>query len=1261
MNRQFKFSAKILIAIAVICFFQTQIFSQTITATVSGTVSDANGAIVPGANVSATSNETGLSKSTTTNSEGRYVITFLQPATYTIKVEKQGFGDSIQPNLKLETGQSASFNVLLQVSGTKAEVDVRDDQTQLLNTESSALETTIENKLVEDLPTGERSALAFVNLVPGTIDAGFAQGRGEGLNENGNAQGPIGSPGNRNFFDSNFAVNGGRSSTNDVLLDGVSNTIGDFNGVAVSPPQDSIREFKVVAGSYPAEYGRSGGGVVSISTKSGGKRYSGALYEYFQDGSFNANGWQRNRRGLRANGAPVLPRIDIVRHQYGGTFSGPLQFFNFGEGASNKMFKKLEKTFFFFNYEGRYEKNPFSKEITLPTARMRSGDLSEVTNQIFNPYLTPRQAFTGNNLSTLPVCTGALRGAACLDPIALEILRYIPLPNQPGTTLNYIFDGRAQFKRDVYAFRLDHTFSERHSVFGRYTFEKRFTSEPNFFGGSQAANVRKVKDSFTNFTLNDTYALTPTLINNFRYGYTRAKANQIPESFGFDPTVLGLPTYLRDRAASLKFPDITIGGASNVPGEITSGQIGGSGNINPRDTQTVANAITYIKGNHTMKFGGEYRLLRYFNYQYFSPTGNFTFTRNWTANTSAVGGSAFASFLLGLPQSGSFESVIPLTLYHHYGGGYFQDDWRINRRLVLNAGVRWDFETGTGETHGLISNFDLNAASPLQGQQNLAVLDQFVSAINPNVRNNRGLLGFVNGSQTKTNRDRFAPRFGFAYSLNDKTTIRGGFGMFYVPTSIENPSAQGVAFSTALPQVANTSTSLAGAGANLANPFLFGIPPTPGTSLGNRTRFGQAVIAVEPVRENPYNQQWNLVFQRELAKNLVLDIAYVGSHGVHLPIQGVELNEISSGTLAYANQNFAVARSCPTVADPNAPCSSVAQFFTQLVANPFSGLLNVPGASAAVAGANVQRLQLLRQFPQYSSVNLFRPHIGSSKYHALQINLQKRFSNGLSGTVNYTWSKLIDTGGVGNGAAFLDSTAVQDVSNFQLESSLSTLDVPHRFVGSWSYELPFGKRKKFGSNWSGISQAILGGWQTAGSFTWQRGTPIPITVSNAYPNGVGISSGVRRPNRIAGNNFNSSTSQANAVAQGAWFDPNLFVDPIYSAAVPANNFVFGSAARTYNDIRRDNYRNVNLSILKNFYWSEGRQKIQLRAEFLNAFNMVVYGTPVSTLNVVGLVGTTNNNSLNPANPCFATQQCFGQVRTQGNTPRNMQFVVRYTF
>src|SRR4051812_47067193 len=450
--------------------------AQTITATITGTVTDPTGAVVPGATVTATSKETGLSKTATTNDDGRFTITFLNPGLYEIKAEGSGFKQAVRSDIKLETAQTAELDFPLTVGGADETVVVSDASTPLLSTETSQLETTIETKLIEDLPTVDRNIFSFVNIVPGVIDQGIARGAGDSS---------VGSAGNRNFFDSNFSVNGGRASSNDILLDGGTNTIGDANGVAISPPQDTVREFKVQSGVAPAEFGRTAGGIVNISTKSGTNKFHGALYEYFQRGDLNANGWARNRRGSLANGEPVLPRIDVKRDQFGGAIGGPLYLPRFGEGGPS-LWSGKDSTFFFFNYEARREDNPFSREITLPTAAMRSGDLSALfggnrtdvlfgpnnpggasgtpvrVGQIYNPYgplvpyirvnangtTTPilgRAIIPNNNMSGLPVCTSGPRNALCLDPVAQQALQFIPLPNQPGIANNFVYSSTTRF------------------------------------------------------------------------------------------------------------------------------------------------------------------------------------------------------------------------------------------------------------------------------------------------------------------------------------------------------------------------------------------------------------------------------------------------------------------------------------------------------------------------------------------------------------------------------------------------------------------------------------------------------------------------------------------------------------------------------------------------------------------------------------------------------------------------------------------------
>ena len=1248
-----RFLRHLIIALVCTCWLAGATGAQTITATVSGSVTDQTGAVVPNAKVTATATSTGQSKVATTDGEGRYALPFLAPGGYGFAVEAAGFSRAVRSGITLEVAQTATLDFKLTVGAATDTVEITSDAA-LLATETSALETTIDNKLIEDLPSAQRSTLAFINQVPGVIDAGFALAQGESLNTNGNAQGPIGSPGNRNFFDSSFTVGGGQNSTNDVLLDGVSNTIGDFNGVAVNPPPDSVREFKVLAGVFSAEYGRTGGGVVNMITRAGGQQFHGALYEYFQNGGLNANGWQRNRRGKLANGSEVLPRIPIKRNQFGGTISGPawLPKNIFGPlGYDNP-----NKTFFFFNYEGRRERNPFSRELTLPTAKMRGGDFGELltgatrtgqtdsdnaaslVGQIYDPFAplvnNKRVRIANNSLAGLPTCGGAARTQMCLDPVALNIMRLLPLPNQPGLVNNYVVSDTASFKRDLMAIRIDQTVSEKHSFFGRYTKEFRQQAEPNFLG-TVATNSRVIVDTFHNFTFNDLYSFTPNLINNFRYGYTRARAHQTPLSEGYDPGQLGLPAYILQTAPIGAFPILSFANAggqgAGIASEITNGQIGGSGNNQPRDTQTFNNTLTWLRGPHNIKTGAEFRLIRFFAFQFNNPAGTYTFSRtqtrgpfpNVTPTNVTDTGSGFAAFLLGLPASGSKEQLTPITVYHHYYAGFVQDDWKFNSRLTLNLGLRWDYETGTGETHGLVANFDPLKDSHLKGRV-AAPLDPIVRQLNPNFTDLKGIINFPEGPATSYPNKRFAPRIGLAYRITDKTVFRGGYGIYFVPLSVEQNTALGNVFSVNAPQAFDANGQVRQPGtANqptvfLSNPFPNGITAPPGSSLGADTQIGQSPLFMEPTRRNAYIQQWNVVISRELKKNLVLDVAYSGAHGLRLPYRTLNLNQIPQSMIDFARANFAQARDVNGVA-----ATSVAQFFNQTVANPFFGLITNPNST--LRAQNVTRLQLLKPFPQYDNPQLFNPHIGASKYNSLQVRLQKRYSNGLTANASYVWGKLMDIGRNGNNNGAGGST-IEDAYDIQAEYAISNFDVPHRLQASFSYELPFGKRKKFGRQWNRITNGMLGGWQVSGTVTQQSGTPVSLSA-----NGIGLGFATRRPDRITGD-ASFDDAGARARAGDTWFNTALFAQPA--------DFTLGNGARNFSDLRRDGYRNADLSLLKNFFFREGKHKIQLRGEFINAFNLVVFGTP----------GINVSDQLN-----------FGRITTQGNQPRNVQLVLRYTF
>lgn len=581
-----------------------------------------------------------------------------------------------------------------------------------------------------------------------------------------------------------------------------------------------------------------------------------------------------------------------------------------------------------------------------------------------------------------------------------------------------------------------------------------------------------------------------------------------------------------------------------------------------------------------------------------------------------------------MPATGQREAIAPITVYKPYYATFFQDDWKVRRNLTLNLGLRYDYEAGTADTNRQVTNFDVNAASPLNGRVGQST-DPFTRILNSDLADVRGLLSFPEGAQTRISRNRFAPRVGFAYSYNEKTTIRGGYGIFHLPLSLEGTSAQGVNFSQVLVQQANPGVQVGSSTVFLSDPFPGGIAAPTGNTRGAETLLGGAIIAVEPERRTAYNQQYNFVVSREVARNLVVDLAYVGSRGVGLPVQTLSLNQLSSGVLDYARANFNQPGTCPTTAAPNAACANVAAFFAQNVNNPFAGL--IPGTP--LNAANIPRAQLLRRFPQYQAVTLFRPHIGESNYNALQVNVQKRFSGGLSFNANYTFSKLLDTSGVGNGAAFLDPAAVQNIDDYSREYSLSTLDVPHRFTTLVTYELPFGRGRRFGGDLNRFVDFFLGGYQVSGTATIQSGAPLLIIANGFVGAGLaGIGNAVRRPNRGVENTFGRAEFRDNARAGVSVYDRAAFTTP--------DEFTFGNAASTSGDIRRDGFRNVDLSLIKNFVFGErNRQRIQVRGEFLNAFNYVVFGAPV--------------NNINNAN--------FGLVTTQGNRPRIIQLVARYKF
>jgi hypothetical protein len=719
-----------------------------------------------------------------------------------------------------------------------------------------------------------------------------------------------------------------------------------------------------------------------------------------------------------------------------------------------------------------------------------------------------------------------------------------------------------------------------------------------------ASNGRVIIDKFTHAVVNHTYAITQSLVNNFRYGYVRSHANQVPFGAGFDPAQLGLPADIRQNAAILQFPTFNITGNG-----FSFSSLGSRGfNDQPRDTTTIADTVTRVWGGHTIKAGGEYRLLRFYPFQVFDTTGNFSFAQGYTQQnpnvSSTTNGFGFASYLLGAHSSAVFEYGTPVTIFHHYLAAYLQDDWRVNRRLTLNLGLRWDVETGTQESHDRLTVFDFHAPSPI----NVQVREKLGRDVN-------GLLRFVDSGEAEwaADKKRFAPRVGVAYQVNDKTVVRAGYALFYLPVSVENLGSVGFNYTISGPQPDPRVPQNF-----VRNPFPSGIPTIIGKSQGPASLLGQSITAVEGRISSAYNQMWNLAIQRQIGRSVLAQAAYVGARGVHLPLNNFNLNQLDPEFQKLGNTALA-----------------------QQVANPFFGVITDP--LSALSRATVERRQLLRPFPQYTGVSYSRPVVamGDSSYNALQMSLQKRFTNGLSFLANYTWSKAMDIGGTGNGIAFTDSTPIQNIYNIRDEWSLSTSDVPHVFKLSGVYELPFGKRKRFLNGVSRLADLLVGGWQVSGFYWWQSGTPLAIISDNRL--GIGNATARASIRDGARPSIGNSEARLNVRGNRVWFNTSAFFNPNDEITAPQGEdrskfFIPGNTSRTMGGVRRDRYINVDFSLFKRFRFTE-KIGFEFRAESFNMFNYVVFGTPV-----------TNVNSPQ-----------FGRVTTQLNTPRRIQLAGRITF
>ncbi|HEU0122729.1 MAG TPA: carboxypeptidase regulatory-like domain-containing protein [Bryobacteraceae bacterium] len=1105
--------------------------AQTATGTITGSISDPSGAAIAGAKVQITNTGTNARAEVTTNSEGTYTALLLPVGSYNVRVVATGFKTFELDGIQLQVQQQAQVNASLQVGSMTESVVVQGDAS-VVETTTSSIGRVVDNKRILELPLNTRNVYTLVNLTPGVTGS------------IGNAHNGV-----------SFSVNGSRTGTFDVLVDGSSAafpTVNGFAGLSVFPSVDAVAEFKMQAQNYSAEFGRSMTAVLNVVYKSGTNSFHGSGYEFLRNSVLDANNFFANQRGV--------PLASFKRNQFGGMVSGPVI---------------KNRTFFMGAYEGLRERSFSDRLTTVPTDRERTGDFSQTrasATQVIGVYdpntLRPNPNGTGSIRDQFP---GNMIPASRFDAVARNVTNYFPRANQPGDPgtgrNNFYNSGAAAINTDNADIRIDHNLTDQQRLFGRFSYRKSFNGPPQLFPGELGVAEGRINnnDFGRNVVVDYTNSLSPSMVLNLRTSFARNRFLYDNQGLDFVPSSLGLPKALDTAVDRFMFPRFAVSTQTALGG--------GDHRQSGFNNYGLSGSLSKVAGKHSLKYGYEGRMLR-INVWEARAAGTFNFGANMTQgpnplSASSTAGWGYASFLLGTGTDGNFyqnwKNVAAQSFYHAF---YVQDDWRVTRKLTLNLGLRYDFDMPRTERYNRMSWFDPDLTSPLAAK---------VPAF-PNLKGGLRFVGVDGNSRSQYTGDynNLAPRLGFAYQLNEKTVVRGGFAQLFGPSTL---AAQGTVgpygFRVETPWVASldnvTPLNL------LSNPFPAGFQPVPGSSLGALTAIGSNLDAPLSNTNTPYTLQYNFTVQRELPGAILLEVAYVGNRGRQLSRGGeggYTLNQVNPQYLSLGTQ------------------------LNQLVANPFFG----QGGSGVVANAQVSRAQLLRPYPQFGAIYPLFSQGATSDYNSLQVTFSKRLSKGILFEGSYVWSKTLDEG-----------TSYQDSYNTRGNRAISSVHVPQRLVFSGVYELPFGRGRHFGNGMSRWLDLAAGGWQVNGIWTVQSGALLGISATNQ----AGLFTEAIRANT---NGVSAAQSGDAHQRLDRWFDTSTFSQPA--------PFTLGNLGPLVNGLRGHHINNLDASIFKQFAITE-KFRLQFRAEAFNALNRVRFGNPNTTVTAGANFGRVTTQSNDP--------------------------------
>jgi hypothetical protein len=1143
------------------------VFGQSYLGGVRGLIQDPGGSVIAGAKVTLRNDTTSISRATVANTQGEYVFAQVDPATYTVVVEAPGFTRLEHGGVIVATQQVVTLDLKMSVGEVSTSVQVN-AEVPLIDISNASNGQVLDTQKLTDLPNLGRNPFLLSKLSSNVVTAG--------------------DPRFNRFQDqsgsSTISISGGPVRGNNYLIDGIPIT-DSTNRAVIIPSIESTQEMNLQTQTYDASMGRTGGGVFNTLLKSGSNDLHGSLFGYTRQSDWLANNFFYNASG-RA-------RPDTPFYNWGASFGGPV--------VIPKVYNGRNKTFFWVATESYRQKSPLSDQYALPTAAEKMGDYSQSSATIYDPTsarpcTAADQCPAGVSVVRQPFY-GNMIPASQINPVGASILSYLPLPTRAGKTDSFNFTGTDTLtdRADEYTAKADQKFTDWWSVAASYMHYKSREPGGNTLGtlpGGSSNGPYLLYRKVDATAINSTMTLNPTTVLTLRYGFNRFPNFTEGISYGFNPATLGFPASYAASIQALYFPEVDL-----LSNRISS--VSPSSSV--FSSKNALASVSKFFGRHNISAGMDFRQIHTDFTSLTSAAGVFgftgVFTRQYPTQTNGTGAD-FADLLLGYPASGSVNTTTKFYDYVRYYSGYVQDDIRVNPNLTVNAGLRYEYETGISENgNRLVVGFNQTAVNPLAAN---------VTGITP-----LGTLEFagVGGNPTSCcnpSSKKFGPRLGLAYQLNDKTTVRGGWGMFYAPTIFSTDASIAPGYTQSTPYVASNNGNATPAN-SLSNPFPGGVLQPVGNTLGALTAIGSTFNYLDQGRTAGIVQQFSADVQRELPFGIALRVGYIGSRSRQLqpaPTGNGNLN-MNQVPTQYLSMGSALNASVP---------------------NPYYG----NGGKGVIGSPTVAQAQLLMPFSEYSTIGIVT-NPSHAQYDSLVVVAQKRLSSGLTFLSTLTWSKNRDNE-FGNGGSnafngFSGSTPPsqpQNYYNLGAEWSLSSINTPVRYTTTFTYELPFGKGKRYWNS-SKLLDYAVGGWHTNAVIIYQTGFPLFVFQQNL--NSV-IGTGEQRPNATG-----ASPGMPGSVEDRI----NGYINPAAFSQAPA--FSFGNLSRSIG-YRGPGLGNWDISVFKDFTIKE-RLKAQFRAEALNSMNTPQFANP--------------NTQFAP------NSSSFGKITYQANLPRQIQLGARFFF